>query len=246
MYLSRLTLNPRHPGVLRALSDLYAMHRLLWQAFPDLPRREPEDWRDGRPHPLLYRVEPISRDGLVRVLAQSEVEADWNRLADVARLLCSAEQRPYDPAKEFEPEMKQGRWLRYRLRANPVVSRRRERQDGKTQVVRQGLFGESEQAAWLIKQGQEWGFALPAWEDMDGNPHPDIRIVSPGIVKGFKAKRKEGEGRDELPSISLLCVDYEGLLRVTDAEKFAAKLRQGVGPAKGLGFGLLSIGRALV
>jgi len=38
-------------------------------------------------------------------------------------------------------------------------------------------------------------------------------------------------------------VDYEGVLQVVNVEKFLAVLRQGIGPAKGLGCGLLSLAR---
>lgn len=244
MYLSQLTLNPRHPLVVRALSDLYAMHRLLWQALPDMPTRTGEDQQAGTPHPLLYRVEPISHDGLVRVLAQSPVEPDWYKLPDASRLLCQVQQRPYAPGIET------GQWLRYRLRANPVKNVRTE---DEKRGARQGLLTETEQARWLVRQGERLGFILPAWEDTEGNRHPDIRIISPGIVKGYKEREEPEEPhqafvaqtRDRL-SISLLCVDYEGLMRVTEPQKLQRALHQGIGPAKGLGFGLLSIARAFV
>lgn len=39
-------------------------------------------------------------------------------------------------------------------------------------------------------------------------------------------------------------VQYEGILEVTDTQKFFQTLCSGMGPAKGLGMGLLSIARA--
>jgi len=38
-----------------------------------------------------------------------------------------------------------------------------------------------------------------------------------------------------------LAVTFDGILRVTDPELFTQTLAQGVGTAKGLGFGLLSL-----
>lgn len=242
MYLSQLTLNPRHPTVLRALADVYAMHRLLWRAFPDDAKHEQNvQGESEEPHPLLYRVEPISREGVVHVLAQSAMEPNWTALHTIPGLLCDVKQRVYHPESELHTEIQQGRWLRYRLRANPVVSRRKDAGTGKTRVSRQGLLTEAEQAQWLVRQGELHGFVLPTWVDRGGNAHPDIRIVSPGIVQGRKGR---GEVTGEGLTISLMCVDYEGLLRVTEEQQFKRKLRQGLGPAKGLGFGLLSVTRA--
>lgn len=257
MYLSQLTLNPRHPVVVRALSDLYAMHRLLWRALPEQTKRETdalpslETTRDGgdnpgsvNPHPLLYRVEAISADGFIRVLAQSSVEPNWRVLDDMPGLLCRADVRPYAPEQQFDTEFEQGRWLQYRLRANPVVSRRKEGREGKTRVVRQGLIQEVDQAAWLMRQGEQHGFALPTWRDKEGNVHPDVRIVSPGILHGNKEERDDSNVAVSKHTIRIFCVDYEGLLSVTDRSKFEQLLKRGLGPAKGLGFGLLSIRRS--
>jgi len=236
MYLSQLTLNPRHPTVLRALADVHAMHRLLWRAFPDGAKRERnEQAKPDEPHPLLYRVEPINREGLVRVLAQSDREPNWEALHTIPGLLCEAKQRVYKPEAELHSEIQHGRWLRYRLRANPIMSRRKDAGSGKTRVWRQGLLTEAEQAQWLVRQGERYGFSLPIWEDREGNVHPDVRIVSPGIVQGLKARQEKASESQEGHAIRLLCVDYDGLLRVTDAERFGMKLKQGLGPAKGLG-----------
>jgi CRISPR system Cascade subunit CasE len=39
-------------------------------------------------------------------------------------------------------------------------------------------------------------------------------------------------------------VRYEGILQVTDCARFLAALAAGIGPAKGFGFGLLSVAKA--
>jgi CRISPR system Cascade subunit CasE len=44
--------------------------------------------------------------------------------------------------------------------------------------------------------------------------------------------------------ITFFGVQYEGILEVTDTQKFFQTLCSGIGPAKGLGMGLLSMARA--
>jgi len=231
MYLSRLILNPRNAVVFRGLGDLYAMHQLLWQAFPDLSQEDKDRFASEQIHPLLYRVEQTGKDGLVRVLVQSIMEPNWDALNACSNLLCEAE------TKEYAPQFETGQWLRYRLRANPIVSKK---QEGAKRGIRQGITTEMDQAAWLVRQGERVGFRLPLWEDLEGAAHPDVRITSLGVVRGQKG------GSRETKAISLLCVDYDGLLQITNADTFSKALRQGIGPAKGLGFGLLSVARVLM
>ncbi|MEO4045676.1 type I-E CRISPR-associated protein Cas6/Cse3/CasE [Pseudomonas sp. CAU 1711] len=102
---------------------------------------------------------------------------------------------------------------RFRLFANPTVTR-----DGK----RQGLVAEEAQLAWLARQGQRHGFALEA-----------------ALVTGSEVLRsRKQDGR-----VSLLRVCFEGRLRTLDSTALATALRNGIGPGKAFGCGLLSLGR---
>lgn len=141
MYLSRLSLDPRHPQARRDLADAYEMHRTLVRAFAPRP--------EGPPHRFLWRLE--GRDGFELssvVLVQSEQPADWSVLAahkGYANEIIG--NKPVNLAKFVQG----GTRYRFRLLANPTVTR-----GGK----RYGLTREEDQLAWLVRQGERQGFSL--------------------------------------------------------------------------------------
>lgn len=118
--------------------------------------------------------------------------------------------------KEYKPELKKGQLLRFRLLANPTVKK-----DGK----RLGILGEQEQYQWFTRKSEQCGF-----EPLN------IMTVPVGFVKASKNKGKT--------PISLHAVRYEGIIRVREPETFVESLQNGIGSAKGMGFGLLSIAPA--
>lgn len=87
--------------------------------------------------------------------------------------------------------------------------------DGK----RRGLVREEAQAAWLCRKeiGVEW---------------LDVTAMDEGYVTG---------GKKGTHTIEVKSVLFQGHLRVVDAVKFHNALAEGIGPAKGFGFGMLSL-----
>jgi len=212
MYLSRLMLNPRDPSALRAVSDSYALHQLVWSAFPG---RE-----DGGPGRVLFRAEEHSRGSAPTVLVQSDREPMWERI-ERSGLLTADRKRVCVTVTE-------GQRLRFRLRANPTVRRVFERgADGKceSEGKRIGVYGEDAQGKWLEAKAEKAGFRVL-----------DCRVADRGVL----VSRKPG---CEQP-IRHLCVDFDGILEVTDPSCFLAALESGIGSAKAFGFGLLSVAPA--
>jgi CRISPR system Cascade subunit CasE len=119
--------------------------------------------------------------------------------------------------KAFQPCLEAGRLYRFRLLANPTVKR-----DGK----RLGLLREEAQRAWLARKLAEAGGELSGC------------VVVP---QGFRHSRKNPKEDDAQTHLAVL---FEGVLRVTDPTLVAAAIENGVGPAKGYGFGLLSLAPA--
>jgi CRISPR system Cascade subunit CasE len=119
--------------------------------------------------------------------------------------------------KPFGPQLATGRRYRFRLRVNPTVKR-----NGK----RWGLVREEDQQAWLSRKlaaaGAELlGYRVAARERQNSRKNP---AKDSGIQTHF-------------------AVLFEGVLKVTDPVQLKAALEQGIGPAKGYGFGLLSLAR---
>lgn len=117
--------------------------------------------------------------------------------------------------KSFTPDqwLEVGTTRRFRLQANPTVAR-----DGK----RRGLCNEKEQLAWLARQGERHGFSLAH------------TLVSNSVM----LYGRKGENR-----LSVLTATFEGYLSVADPDALRAALCDGIGPAKSLGCGLLSLGK---
>jgi CRISPR system Cascade subunit CasE len=122
-----------------------------------------------------------------------------------------------------------GQCLRFRLRANPSVCR-----DGK----RFGLMRTEEQEGWIGRQSELHGFSLSQLGslDLDENPRRrlDVRISQEQMLRG---KQHRGNG------IRVFAVLYDGILTVTQPERFVNALETGIGHGKVMGLGLLSIAR---
>lgn len=202
MFLTRLRLDPRSAQARRDLGDPYEMHRTLVRAFV----------RDAEQTPprFLWRAEPVGAWSEPVVLVQSVEQADWSPLGALPNYLKGpVETRPLQP----EDGLQQGKCFRFRLFANPTVTR-----DGK----RLGLVGEETQLVWLKRQGERLGFVPEA-----------------ALVTGSELMRsRKGDTR-----ISVLKVCFEGRLQVTEPNALAQALRAGIGSGKAFGLGLLSLGQ---
>lgn len=116
-----------------------------------------------------------------------------------------------DKPVDWTVRVQPGGHFRFRLLANPTVTR-----DGK----RHGLVREDEQLAWLNRQGERHGFAVLA------------------AVRGTSDRLSARKGRHH---ITVQSVGFEGLLQATDAAALCEAVTQGLGHAKAMGLGLLSL-----
>lgn len=101
----------------------------------------------------------------------------------------------------------------FRLVANPTVKK-----NGR----RLGLLQEEEQWNWLQRKADKSGFECS---------REDVRITQHGLQHSQRRR------------VTHLRVQYDGILKVENTNAFKDALRFGIGPAKGYGFGLLSIAR---
>jgi CRISPR system Cascade subunit CasE len=121
-----------------------------------------------------------------------------------------------------------GRVFRFRLRANPCVTRNSKRL---------GLLQAEEQEAWIERKGREsCGFSLPRSAPFG----PNAEQVGHWDVSISQARRLRGMQRSG-NSVTVYSVLYDGILTVSDPVKFKHALENGVGHGKALGLGLLSV-----
>lgn len=222
MYLSLLRLNPASAAVQRDLRDVQALHRRVMSAFPDVLDPEVE----ARAYfGVLHRVEFSRTSGQIMLYVQSRVEPDWAQLPEgylrPSDGLANPAVKRVDGAYE---NMKAGRVLRFRLRANPT--RKIDTKSGPDGAKRNGrrvpMRGVEEQIGWLARKAEASGFELL-----------QATIAASGSVELVKSYET---GR------TFQGVVFEGRLVVTDPVKFREALVAGIGSAKAYGFGLLSVG----
>jgi len=253
MFLSHLLIDtgndPNKPawGISRRwLRNLYRVHQRLCMAFPSNDRKksdphflkpyEPKAFQaepkafQGQVHVqrkdslgFLFRIDP-QPGGRVVILVQSAARPDWEYAFYNAEYLLAAEPE----CREFDPCYEKGQRLRFRLMANPTrrLSPRSLGPDG--QPIQHGVgkrvpVPNDRLASWLIRRAEKGGFTVDK----------DSLSLQPGYV--YIKKEREKPGR------RLRSCRYEGLLTVTDPERFRQTIVQGIGPAKAFGFGLLSV-----
>ncbi|MFO8071969.1 MAG: type I-E CRISPR-associated protein Cas6/Cse3/CasE [Polyangia bacterium] len=117
--------------------------------------------------------------------------------------------------KEFDPKLRKGQVLRFALCANPTKRLAEERK-------RVPLIHEDHQLAWLERKTEPFAELLEAQ-------------VAGGRVLNFMRHGVAGK---------IAAVDFTGVLQVGDPPGIGDALRNGIGPAKAFGCGLLSLARA--
>jgi CRISPR system Cascade subunit CasE len=173
------------------------------------------DKSDGGPGRVLYRIDQNQRSGSVSLLVQSEETPDWTKANYLGE--CLLEKAEFKP---LVPCIMGGQRLYFRLRANPSVKKRAE---GKKNGYRMGLLREVDQFKWLHKKAEESGFTVVTCQAM-----PE------GIIHDERGQEDRGKLRH-------YAIRFEGMLKVVNPDIFTATLNNGIGSAKGFGFGLLSI-----
>lgn len=111
------------------------------------------------------------------------------------------------------------RW-QFRLTANPTVNRKREK-EGDRKIMAHVTVAHQEE--WLLDRAEKHGFQLLPEE---------FRVTK---TQNY-AFHKGGNN-----TVTLLSVTYDGILTVTDPEKFRSAMVEGIGRGKAYGNGLLTV-----
>lgn len=162
---------------------------------------------------ILFRADS-DRPGEVHVIVQSLVPPDWGRLE-----LDPKYAKGQDEPKEVElAGLHEGMPLRFRLRCRP--SKRVGEKGSPDEGKRKSLKSKNEIFDWLVRKAGESGF--------------EVNDVAVDRVYWHESR----EGKDPKP---LGAVQFDGVLVVNDPEKLREAVRNGIGPQKAYGFGLLSL-----
>ncbi len=163
---------------------------------------------------FLWRLEPVRVQADSVVLVQSLVEPNWSAIG-VQGYMQYVQTKPY----LILGQLRAGQRLRFRLKANPTVTRPLQA-GGKSK--RHTLRTPNDQLSWLQRQARKGGFAVS-----------DAMVTSSERLH-FSRRRSE-------KPIVVGAVTFDGALEVKDPERLSATIASGVGHAKALGLGMLSI-----
>jgi CRISPR system Cascade subunit CasE len=220
MFLNRIYLDPKSREARRDLSDPYQLHATLCRGFTTPDDRCPEGL-------FLWRLEPeVDSTRCPRILVQSQALPIWSNINIKGWLAKS------DPAIDLNKRLSldsiiPGQHFRFRLRANPCVTR-----GGK----RKGLLKQEEQEKWMERQAHQNGFLLPQRRSFDLSEEKscrvDVRISNELMLTG---RKHSGQ------TITLFSVLFDGVLSVKEPGSFTNALKKGIGHGKSLGLGLLSV-----
>lgn len=167
----------------------------------------------------LWRVDMLH--GQRYMLLLSEETPDLTSFVEQFGTGDAPEMRNYAPLLE---RVEAGTRWQFRLCANPTYSQFNEK-GGRGKICAHKTV--EHQCGWLLEQSEKHGFTVNADE---------FNVVN---IKWYSFKKSKLD-RD----VRLLSVTYEGLLTVTDAQKFRDALTGGIGRGKAYGMGLLTIVRA--
>ncbi len=167
-------------------------------------------------HPFLWRQEVSNPYESPILLVQSSVELDWNGLPkDYLAALAT---------KSWEPEaLLVGTHIRFRLVANPTVNKAPPDHVGPARGKRKryGLWNQADQLAWIERQCKRLGLS-------------DTAAVLTNS-KAIRTRRKPGH------QITVCTALFDGQGVIADLNALTHGIRFGVGHARMLGLGLMSI-----
>ncbi len=217
--------------------DLYGQHQALCRLFDLSPKEE----HGKKSTPFLFRAE--------RIEAASAVGSAHPDLVGLPVFYVLSREKPEDPLglwrietneAGYRPDLRKGDQLAFRLRANPVVTRKTDRgrrhdvvMDAKRKIDWKNLPPEQRPtlAQLAYDAGSQWlfGRAEKLGCEFDAST---LRVDGHDTWRQHHGKK-----------IELSTLDFEGVLRVAEPDCFLEALLNGIGPAKAFGCGLMLVRR---
>lgn len=221
MFLTRMELNPARRRFRHLAANPRRMHAAVESALPPgIVRTRRNLWRlDNTPGRMFLYI-------------LSEWEPDLEHVAEQAGWPSRPEwtTRPYD-ALLSRLEVDQI-WA-FRLTANATRSGRKTPGSGQTQ--RFAHVTAAQQADWLLRRTNHYGFSVAQTADGDADLFITNR-VSPAFAKGEPTNGNRTH-------VTFRAVTYEGKLIIGDVDRLRHALITGIGPAKAYGCGLMTLAR---
>lgn len=219
MYLTRVPLNVEKRRTMEALASPNMFHGALEAAFPNHIREDAEN--GGR---YLWRIDSLHGTQYLMILSKE--------LPDLGSFVAQFgfpgetawESRDYTPLLD---RVHNGSTWHFRLIANPTKAIMELGNKDRGQAC--AHITSEYQVKWLLDRAEKNGFAIE--EAVPGEKEVQVTRSQWHIFLKRKERKK----------VSLLAVTYEGILTVTDEEKFKHLLTNGIGRGKAYGNGLMTL-----
>lgn len=215
MYLSRVEIDMNNRRSMRDLEHLGCYHGWIEDAFLE-ERAKPKEARTRK----LWRIDNI--DGKYYLLLLSEAKPDLTMLEQYG-VKHSAMTKAYDP---FLDSLTEGMRANFRIKLNTVKSYSdREKYPKRGHVAPVSL---DELIPFFMERAEKNGFS--------------VSVDEIGVMKrDMERWEHKGENDEKRTKLHLISATYEGILTITDLDKFKVALKYGIGKKKAYGFGLLTI-----
>ena len=164
---------------------------------------------------VLWRIDNLNNQLFMLILS-----IDKPNLTNFSRQFSNGDHWETKDYDQLTKRIKDGNVLRFRLTANPTKSV--SDKNGKRGKIAAHITTEH-QKNWLIQKGTQNGFSVN---------ERSFDVVQSKWYRFYK------HGNN---CVTLLSVTYEGILEITDAEKFKSALIKGIGRGKAYGMGLMTV-----
>lgn len=227
MYLSKVTPTPGFVASQLArkahAGDAYAQHQFLWLLFGDESERD-----------FLFRYEQ-GKNGLCYYVLSRTSPGELEGVAVIR--------------KSFSPRLTVGDELAYTLRANPTKMLKPQIEGGRGQRVDVLMHAKYQARHESVPAENVQELQLEAAQDwLLDHKRQELLGVSflnpPEVTEHIQHQvYKRGTGNKN-SAIRFTSVNYHGLLKIIEPERFLFQLGQGIGRSKAMGCGLMLVRRA--
>ncbi|MCR4318386.1 MAG: type I-E CRISPR-associated protein Cas6/Cse3/CasE [Planctomycetes bacterium] len=253
------------------MANPYRVHqRIMWALDGQIPTKE-ERGDTGRKDGIglpLFRI--FNETGAI--IVQTSAWPDWNKAfkGEHSEAMFLLQDKP--AVNEYCPDLEKTGIYLFQLLANPTktdslapppggwrAAREHAKKIGEPKPKfacgkRRPFFKTDETLKWLEKRmKQSSGFELVPTEtgrncDKEGQEHVanyGVRVRETFTVLARKGHKSDDRPKEHKKPMKFHAAVFEGVVRVTDPERAFETIANGIGPAKGLGFGLLLLGNRL-
>ena len=221
MFFSRIQINPSRRGARKLLGSPQAMHAAVLSSFMD------DGEERGR---VLWRVDRDAHKVWLYVV--SRTQPDFAHMIEQAGWHTTQAGWDVRPYGSLLDRLASGQRWAFRLTANPTRKtrlagpmRHDPTVDASSEGRRYGHVTVDQQLDWFVTRAAKWGVDVAS---VDG---PDV------LVHERQTERFNRGGS----TVTIAKATFDGRLTITDPDLLREAMRNGIGPAKAYGCGLLTL-----